>query len=88
MLRRLARLAKKGYRAGKHVKRFGQQVLDTHDELNDASLLLYDACRTMRQNDPLSPEERQAVLYAMDEAQSVLVTLQRGVQAARRRVEA
>ena len=88
MIGRLTRWAKKGYRAGKRVKRFGEQVLAAELELNQASELLHDARRTMRQNDPLTAEERQTVLYAMDEAQEVLVTLQRGAQAARRRVGA
>ena len=88
MLRRLARLAKKGYRAGKRAQRFGEQVLAAELELNHASELLYDARRTMRQNDPLNAEERQAVLYAMDEAQEVLIALQSGLQAAKRRMGA
>lgn len=87
-LARLARLAKKGYRAGKHIQRFGEQVLDAEQDLEAARQQLLAADGLVSAPTYLKPTERVQVSEAIRQGIAALETLQRGAQAAKRRVGA
>ena len=87
-MRRLARLAKKGYRAGRHIQRFGQQVIENEHNLEYARQQLITAHALVNPPTLLTAAKRVQVAEAIQEGIDALGTLQSGLQAAKRRMGA